>query len=121
MGKIAIITYLGLYSNRTIHKNYVVDASNIILEEKLHKKNGFERQRILEIREKGTNRILWDGYEDNLNIINSKGDEIDVYDSDYGGYSVKKYLSTISSYEYLSNISSYELSVDIYKLILQDM
>lgn len=38
MGKIAIITYLGLYGNRTIHKNYVVDASNIILEEKQHKK-----------------------------------------------------------------------------------
>ncbi len=111
MGKIAIITYQGLYSNRTNIKNYVVDASNIILEEKL-KKNGFER--ILEIREKGTNRILWDGYENHLNIINSKGDEIDVYYSHYGGggYSVKKYLS---------NISSYELSVDIYKLILQDM
>jgi len=118
MGKIAIITYLGLYSNRTIHKNYVVDASNIILEEK-YKKNG--RQRILEIREKGTNRILWNGYENHLNIINSKGDEIDVYDYGGGGYSVKKYLSNISSYEYLSNISSYELSVDIYKLILQDM
>lgn len=111
MGKIAIITYHTLFSNRTIIKNYVVDASNIILEEK-YKKN--ERQRILEIREKGTNRILWDGYENHLNIINSKGDEIDVYYSDYGGggYSVKKYLS---------NISSYELSVDIYKLILQDM
>ena len=107
MGKIAIITYQGLYDNRTIIKNYVVDASNIILEEKQHK-----RQRILEIREKGTNRILWNGYENNLNIINSKGDEIDVYYSYYGGYSGKKYLSTISSYE---------LSVDIYKLILQDM
>lgn len=118
MGKIAIITYLGLYDDRTIIKNYVVDASNIILEEK-YKKN--ERQRILEIREKGTNRILWDGYEVKLNIINSKGDEIDVYYSHYEGYSGKKYLSTISSYEYLSNISSYELSVDIYKLILQDM
>lgn len=108
MGKIAIITYQGLYSNRTIIKNYVVDASNIILEEKY--KNGFER--ILEIREKGTNRILWNGYENNLNIINSKGDEIDVSDYWRGEYSVKKYLS---------NISSYELSVAIYKLILQDM
>jgi len=117
MGKIAIITYQELYDKRII-RNYVVDASNIILEEK-YKKN--ERQTILEIREKGTNRILWNGYENHLNIINSKGDEIDVYYSDYGGYSGKKYLSTISSYEYLSTISSYELSVDIYKLILQDM
>lgn len=108
MGKIAIITYLeGLYDGKIIIQNYVVDASNIILEEKQHKKNG----RILEIREKGTNRILWDGYENNLNIINSKGDEIDVYYSHYG-YQVKTKLSAISSYE---------LSVDIYKLILQDM
>ena len=108
MGKIAIITYQGLYDDRIIIQNYVVDASNIILEEKQHKNNGF----VLEIREKGTNRILWNGYENHLNIINSKGDEIDVYYSYYGGYSGKKYLSTISSYE---------LSVDIYKLILQDM
>lgn len=110
MGKIAIITYQGLYDDRTIIKNYVVDASNIILEEKQHKKN----ERILEIREKGTNRILWNGYENHLNIINSKGDEIDVHYWywGYGRYEVKKYLSTMSSYE---------LSVVIYKLILQDM
>ena len=114
MGKIAIITYQGLYDNRTIIKNYVVDASNIILEEKLHKKNGFERQRILEIREKGTNRILWDGYENHLNIINSKGDEIDVfYTYRAPGYSRSK--------QYPWAISSYELSTAIYKLILQDM
>lgn len=110
MGKIAIITYHGCYSAKRIIHNYVVDASNIILEEKQHKENG----RILEIREKGTNRILWNGYENNLNIINSKGDEIDVYYTTYGapGYSSNKYLGAISSYE---------LSVDIYKLILQDM
>jgi hypothetical protein len=38
MGKIAIITYQGLYDDRIIIQNYVVDASNIILEEKQHKK-----------------------------------------------------------------------------------
>jgi len=37
MGKIAIITYQELYDKRII-RNYVVDASNIILEEKYKKK-----------------------------------------------------------------------------------